>query len=148
LGLPQVHPSTKNLKYNIYYDPAYRNHKIPFQFIGLYRDGAIQTVGKVSKIVYCDYNNGKLEESYDEQDLGRLTSDEYNRIQAIIEETTYYDLKTDTKFFLVEKFHETLYSLDYAIRGKQYFWLNEIEGFEPGISAQKLAVLLRKSKLK
>jgi hypothetical protein len=134
----------ENLKYNIYYDPAYRNHNLPFQFIGLYKDGAIQAVGKVLKIVYCDYKDGKLEETYDD-DLSRLTQDEYNRIKNIIEETGYYDLKEDTKFFLVDKFYETCYNLGYAIRGKQYFRLNEIKDFLPEMSTQKVAALLRES---
>jgi hypothetical protein len=136
----------ENLKYNIYYDPAYRNHNLPFQYIGLYKNGAIQAVGKVSKIVYCDYKGGKLEETYDD-DLIRLTQDEYNRIKNIIEETGYYDLKEDCKFFLVEKFYETYHRLDYAIRGKQYFWLNDIKDFQLGMSAQKLAALLQETPL-
>jgi hypothetical protein len=136
----------ENRKYNIYYDPAYRNHNLPFQYIGLYKDGAIQSVGKVTNIVYCDYKDGKLEETYDD-DLGRLTQDEYNRIKSIIEETKYYDLKVDCKFFLVEKFYETYYSLANVIRGKQYFWLNEIKDFQPGMSVQKLAALLRENSL-
>ena len=134
----------ENLKYNIYYDPAYRNHNLAFQYIGLYKDGAIQAVGKVSNIVYCDYIDGKLVGTYDD-DLGRLNPIEYDRIKNIIEGTSYYDIKEDCKFFLVDKFYETYYALDYVIRGKQYFWLNEIKDFQPGTSSQKLAVLFKEN---
>lgn len=131
----------ENLRYNIYYDPAYRNHALPFEYIGLYKDWGIRVVGKVSKIVYCDYVNGELKATY-EDDLSRLTHDEYTRIKNIIEETKYYDLSEDAKFFLVDQFYETDLTWDTVIRGKQYVFLNEYEGFEPGMSAQKLAKLL------
>jgi hypothetical protein len=132
---------SENLKYNIYYDPAYRNHALPFDYIGLYKDGEIRLVGKVSKIVYCDYKNGELFATYDD-DLSHLTKDEYTRIKGIIEETKYYDLTEDTKFFLVDQFYETHLICDTVIRGKQYFWLDEYNGFKPGMNAQDLAELL------
>ena len=132
----------ENLKYNIYYDPAYRNHALPFQYIGLYKDGEIRLVGKVSRIVYCDYKSGELIATYDDN-LSRLTPDEYNRIKGIIEETKYYDLTEDCKFFLVEQFYETHLICDNVIRGKQYFWLNEFKDFRLGMTAQDLAKLLR-----
>lgn len=136
---------TENLKYGIYYDPATRNHSLPFEYIGLYRQGAVRAVGKVSRIVYCDYDEetGKLVSTND-FDLGVLTEEEYFRIVNIITKTEYYDLDYGCKFFIVDQFYETLLDCDTVIRGKQYFWLDEYSGFKPGMSARELAQLLRR----
>jgi hypothetical protein len=133
----------ENLKYNIYYDPADRNHNLPFEYIGLYKDGEIRLVGKDPKIVYCNYDDSSGELVATNGDsLNRLTRDEYSRIKSIVEETDYYNLKEGCKFFLVDRFYETHLVPDSVIRGKQYFWLDEFEGFKPGMSAQELAKLL------
>ena len=134
---------TENMKYSIYYDPASRNHSLPFDYVGLYINGAICAVGRISKIVYCDLEDGELV-STNEDDLGRLTNEEYKRIKSIMEETKYYDIKEGCKFFLIDKFYETHLVWDTVIRGKQYVWLYEFEGFEPGMGAQELAQLLRR----
>ncbi len=137
----------QNLQYGIYYDPAKRNHNWPFKYIGLYSDKTVFAVGKLSKIVYCDYENGKLI-STNGYDLNQLTQDEHNRIKLIIENTPYYELKEGhNKFFLVEdKFELTTYTkvTDYPIRQKKYFWLDEVKGFHEGMSAKQLAELLDK----
>jgi hypothetical protein len=133
----------ENKKYNIYYDPVTRSHNTPFRFIGLYADRKIQAIGKVTKIVCCDYDKGNLIAT-NGYDLTQLHQDEYNRIKEIIENTDYYDLEGGHKFFLVDNFYDTDYKKEspYPLRGKRYFWLNDIEGFKEGMNAEQLAKLV------
>lgn len=133
----------ENLSYNIYYDPATRNHNSPFKYIGLYQNKTVVAVGKVEKVVYCDYKNGNLIATND-YDLSLLSKSEYARIKDTIEKTSYYDLKQGNKFFLVDKFYMTDFKKTSfsSIRAKRYFWLDEIEGFKDGMTAEQVAKIL------
>jgi hypothetical protein len=133
----------ENLKYNIYYDPVNRNHNIGFKYIGLYADKSIFAIGKLNKIVPCDYENGKLI-STGNFNVDNLNADEYARITGIIENTDYYEIDHGVKFFLVDKFYETDYikGSDYPIRAKKYIWLDDIEGFKPDMTPSQIATLL------
>ncbi len=134
----------ENKKYNLYYDPATRNHNIAFSYVGLYKDKRVQAIGKLVKTVHCDYENGKLIPTMN-RDLD-LTKDEYNRIKEVIETTEYYDLRRGTKFLLVDNFEETdfIKTSPSAIRAKKYFFLKDFDGFREGMSATELANLLKK----
>jgi hypothetical protein len=134
---------SENLKYRIYYDPATRSHNSPFKYLGLYTNKTVVAVGKLQRIVFCDYVDGKLVPTNGD-DLTTLTEDEYNRIKETIENTDYYDLESGNKFFLVDNFYETNYAKTSfsSIRAKKYFWLDDIEGFKDGMTAQELAKLL------
>ncbi|HBL74605.1 MAG: hypothetical protein A2W90_00200 [Bacteroidetes bacterium GWF2_42_66] len=135
----------ENLKYNIYYDPSNRSHYRRFKYIGLYADKAILYVGKISKIVHCNYDKvNKQLVSTNDYDLTLLSEDEKNRIIGIIENTEYYDLQVGIKFFLVDKFYDTNYmkTSAYPLRAKKYFFLDEIKGFKEGMTAQQVAKLL------
>lgn len=133
----------ENIKYRIYYDPVTRSHNSPFKYIGLYLNKTIVAIGKLEKTVYCDYDDGKLIATNNE-DLSRLTQDEYNRIKETIENTDYYDLEEGNKFFLVDNFYKTNYikTSFSSIRAKKYFWLDEIDGFKEGMTAEQIAKLL------
>jgi hypothetical protein len=132
-----------NLRYRIYYDPATRSHNSPFRYIGLYQNKAVVAVGRLEKIIYCDYEGGELIATHND-DLSRLTPDEYNRIKETIENTDYYDLTKGNKFFLVDNFYSTKYikTSFSSIRAKKYFWLNEINGFKDGMTSEQIATLL------
>jgi len=134
----------ENVQYNIYYDPIDRNHSKPFKYIGLYAHGSICRVGSLNKIVYCDYDEVRdMLISTNNYNIASLSEDEKNRIKGIIKNTDYYDLSKATKFFLVDKFYETNFdSPSFPIRAKEYFWLNEIEGFKEGMTAEEVAKLL------
>lgn len=135
----------ENLKYNIYYDPATRNHNVPFKYIGLYSEKTVAAVGEVKKVVFCDYDlKSKELVGTHGYNLSQLTKDEYSRIKDIIENTNYYDLKSGIKFFLVDKFYETDYikSSNFPLRAKRYFWLDEIEGFKNNMTSEQLAKFL------
>lgn len=133
----------ENFKYRIYYDPVTRSHNSPFKYIGLYQNKTVVAVGKIEKVVFCDYENGKLIATSDD-DLTRLTQDEYNRIKEIIENTDYYKLKHGSKFYLVDNFYKTEYikTSFSSLRSKKYFWLDEIEGFKDDMATEQIANLL------
>ncbi|MEO6239802.1 MAG: hypothetical protein ABIQ40_00635 [Bacteroidia bacterium] len=135
----------ENITYDLYYDPVGRKHNTPFTYIGLYTDGSISAVGKLNKIVYCDYEEGELVGTNSE-DLSRLSKNEYERIKNTIENTDYYDLEHGHKFFLVDKFYLTDYIKisDYGLRSKRYFWLDEINGFKENMTVEEIANLLSK----
>lgn len=54
LALPVGNSFDINLKYSAYYDPATRNHNIPFRFIGLYLKRSVRGIGEVQKTVDAD----------------------------------------------------------------------------------------------
>jgi hypothetical protein len=133
----------ENFKFSIYYDPVTRSHNSPFKYIGLYANKTVVAVGKLEKIVYCDYDRGKLIATNGDH-LSRLSLEEYNRIKEIIENTDYYDLEHGSKFFLVDNFYKTNFikTSFSSVRAKRYFWLDDIEGFKDGMSAEQVAKLL------
>lgn len=133
----------ENLKYDIYYDPANRNHSLPFKYLGLYEDKTVKAIGKVTNIAYCDLEDNELVGT-NGFDIKTLSENEYRRIKSIIQNTKYYDLSEGIKFYLVEKFHVTKYSkISFSsLRAKRYFWLDEIEGFRPEMTAEQIANLL------
>ena len=103
----------------------------------------------MKKIVFCDYNKGELIPTYDRDDISGLNFDERSRIIGIIEaEPGGYDIKKGLKYYLVDKFYDTNFikSSDYAMRSKRYIWLDEIEGFKEGMSAEQVANLLNDKK--
>lgn len=133
---------TENLKYGIYYDPVTRNHSLPFKFIGLYVNKSIRAIGQVTKIVYCEYEKGKLIPT--NGTTLNLSREEHDRIKDTIEQTKYYDLKYGNKFYLVDAFHQTDFKKVsfQSLRGKRYFFLEEIDGFNDKLSAKEVAKLL------
>ncbi|HTF18146.1 MAG TPA: hypothetical protein VK658_08750 [Chryseolinea sp.] len=135
---------TENLKYNIYYDPDTRVHKLPFKYIGLYDKKNVVAVGRVTKLIYCEYKKGKLVPSISSAPL-KLTRDEESRVKATIEETSYYNLKNDTKFFLVDKFIPTKFEKTSwsSMRSKQYFFLNKMEGYSKSFETKQIAEFLK-----
>lgn len=131
----------ENLKYHLYYDPADRTHSLPFEYIGLYNEKAIRAVGRVIHEVVCEYQRGKL---IDIDGLENLSAVEKNRIKEMIENTPYYDLTTNTRFFVVEHFYPTMSpKRKGSVRGKQYIFLNDqYPDFKDDMSAEEVAGLI------
>ncbi len=50
----------ENFKYGIYYDHTTKSHNLPFKYIGLYNNKTVVAVGKLGKIIKCDYENESL----------------------------------------------------------------------------------------
>jgi hypothetical protein len=133
----------ENIKYKIYYNPVSRNHRLPFNYIGLYADKTVFAIGKLTKSIACDYENGELIATNGES-ISILNKDEYDAIKEIILNTNYYDIHEGNRFFLVEEFYDTSFRKisHSSLRGKKYFWLNEIEGFQKHMSTSQIAKLL------
>lgn len=133
----------ENIRYGIYYDPVYRNHNLGFKYLGLYSNKSIVAIGKVMKVAVCNYEEGRLVAT-DQMPLD-LTDDEYDRIKRTIEETSYYNLQTNNKFFLVDKFYATDFKKTSisSLRQKRYFFLQDLPGYEESMTTEQLADLLR-----
>ncbi len=132
----------ENMQFNLYFDPANRNHSKGFKYLGLYTDKKILAVGEVLKIVYCNYHKGTLipQKGYDLD----VNEDESSRIKGIIEKTDYYDLTQGMKFMIVDRFSKTSFvkGTPYSLRSKTYFELSKLDWFYRGMSAESLAELL------
>lgn len=132
----------QNLAYNLYYDPASRNHHQSFHYIGLYDEKAIKAVGEIRAVVVCDLKDDKLWTTNGL--LTDLPADDIDLIKKVINETPYYDLKTGMRFYLVDNFTKTHFAKTSfsSLRGKQYFNLREFTGFKTGASGEQVASLL------
>ena len=131
-----------NRKYDIYYDPAIRNHNLSFKYLGLYLDKAIVNIGRVTKIVFCNYEDGKLLSSTDT--ALDLTEKEHERIKNTIEETGYYDLRKGVKFLLLDQLVPTNFKkLSFSsLRAKRYFFLNDFKDYKETMNTKQIAELL------
>jgi hypothetical protein len=133
----------ENIKYGIYYDPVSRSHNLSFKYLGLYFNKSIVAVGKVMKVVICNYEDGKLVAA-DQMSLD-LSPEEYERVKNTIEQTEYYNLQTNNKFYLVDKFYPTDFRKTsvYSLRQKRYFFLQNMQGYDESMTTEQLADLLR-----
>jgi hypothetical protein len=133
----------ENLKYNVYYDPSWRNNNLGFRYFALYANKSICAFGVIEKVVACDLVKGKIKV----QDAGILTQQEEKRIKDIIEVTDYYDIEFGHKFYLVEKFVKVDFKKTSAgpLRGKRYYDLSDLNGYKKGMSTLDMATLLNKS---
>lgn len=142
LGVTAGQSLNENLQFNLYYDPANRTHSHKFKYIGLYSQKSIVAIGKITKEVVCDLKNNKLVAPTGKR--LNLTQDEQKRIYNVIVNTKYFNLKQGSRFFLVDNFYKTNFTKTSfsSLRGKKYFWLDEISGFKEGMTAKDLALLL------
>lgn len=133
----------ENIQYNIYYDPAERSHIKAFNYIGLYSKQNIEYIGEVDKVVYCDYDKGKL--IINNENKITLEEEEEKRIIDIIEQTDYYDLWKGVKFFLVKKFIKTNFKKTSGgpLRGKRYFNLKDFIDFDNTMSVEEICNSLK-----
>jgi hypothetical protein len=95
----------ENARFGLYYEPASRPCKRNYRFIGVYKEKTIAYVGTVEAITVASWSKGVV--SFTEE-TGRLTNRHRERIKSAVEETPYYDLKSDaTRFYLVDSFIPT-----------------------------------------
>jgi len=127
----------ENLEFGIYYDPVYRNHNTDFQFIGLYCNKAIVTVGEVQYCVWADLVEDNLEIKNDIS----VPEAVKQRIKEMIIKTSYYDIHEGHKFYVVDAFTPTNYvkRSSGSLRGKAYFRVLDLPGWKPGLSTAELA---------
>jgi hypothetical protein len=138
----------ENIRLGVYYEPPSRSSKAGYPFIGIYRQKTVSHVGQVEAVVIVTCQDGS--HSF-ETEHGVLTEDREKRIKAAIEQTPYYDLKTEAhRFYVVDEFHKTdakkispngIFSFRYLDLSKL---IPSYDGKEP-LSVEKLATLLNGS---
>jgi hypothetical protein len=137
---------SENAKYGLYYDPADRPKRSPCAYFGAYRNKSIGLVGRIEAVLVCRYAGGAIEVV--ETERGAATPEALARIRGIMEETTYYDLRTDAhRFWVMDELVETnLIKQDKGpIRGTQYLQISPLlpaGGLSKGLTTRDLAARL------
>ncbi|MFA9422199.1 MAG: hypothetical protein ACERLG_01385 [Sedimentibacter sp.] len=130
-----------NIELNLYYDPADRGYT-EHTYIGLYKNKAIRAVGKIVAIVEADLINEKL---IIKGFANITTKQEKDILEAIKRGINHgYNIETDHKFFLVDKFYNTNYekTSKQSLRGKKFFDICELFPKESITGAEMLALRL------
>lgn len=135
----------ENREFSLYYCPAERSYQ-PHDYIGLYTQKSIVAIGKVSVIVVPIIKDGEIKIV---EESRPLTEEERRRIVAaakMAKQNNEWDLTTDHKFFLVDKFYETNYrkTTKYPLQSVRYFDLREILNVKELRETEKIAQQLRK----
>ncbi|HUN86785.1 MAG TPA: hypothetical protein VMU48_20560 [Terracidiphilus sp.] len=95
----------ENARFSLYYEPSSRPCKRNYRFIGIYNRKTVAYVGAVQTIAVTTCTEGKINF---QEEVGRLTDEQRQRISRAIEETSYYDLKAAPhRFYLVDSFTAT-----------------------------------------
>ena len=136
----------ENKQFGIYYDGADRPARSPCRFLGIYKDKRISLVGEIKAVLICTYDAGQVSVQHVER--GVPDPSILERIKAITEATSYYDLKDGPlRFYVVDQFETT----DLAkaskgpVRGAQYLQIGPIIGPDGlrSLSASELAERLQ-----
>jgi hypothetical protein len=132
-----------NQRFGIYYDGVDRPKRSPCAFLGAYSDKAIRLVGRITAVLICRYADCNAEVV--EIERGTRSDDALRRITAVIEATSYYDLKSGPeRYYVVDEFAPTnLTKRDRGpVRGAQYLQLSPLlpKGIQVrGLSSKELA---------
>ncbi|MBC9883857.1 hypothetical protein G8O24_42040 [Bradyrhizobium sp. INPA01-394B] len=133
-----------NVADRLYFCPASWSRR-KARYLGVYYDKAVRHIGRITKLVECEIQNGAVIGATKE-----LTSDERQRIlhaSGAAMEQQGWDLTTGTQFFLCDEMHDTMFrkSTPGGIMGHRYFDLRSylLEGVPDRIA--DLAERLRTS---
>jgi hypothetical protein len=133
----------ENQRFGIYYDGLDRPKRSACAYLGAYSDKSIRLVGRITAVLACRYVDGAADVI--EAERGSASSDALKRIAAVIEATSYYDLKTEPqRYYVVDEFAPTnLIKRDKGpIRGAQYLQISPLlaKGAQVrGLSSRELA---------
>lgn len=94
-----------NKRYGLYYEPTSRRLKTN-KIFGIYRNKKVELVGTIQAVANCTYVNGDVQVD-SEGTSGNLTDEQRRRVKEVIENTGYYDLNAEHRFYLVDSFAET-----------------------------------------
>jgi hypothetical protein len=127
-----------NIKFGLYYHPAERSYR-PSKYLGVYRQRCVSAVGEVEAVAVCDYADGQLNCVVER---GTLTEQHKLQIRRAIEQTKYYDLSRDTRFFVTGGFASTRIqkATPRGIWGARYLSIAELTGKRPAADARLLEV--------
>lgn len=134
---------TDNQRFGVYYDGVERPKRSPCAFLGAYSEKAVRLVGRITAVLTCRYADGVAEVI--EVERGTATDDALKRIVAVIEATSYYDLRSQPqRYYVVDEFAPTnLVKRDKGpVRGAQYLQISPLLTGGPlarGVSSRDLA---------
>ena len=135
-----------NKELNLYYDNIERGFS-GHKYLGLYNQKAVRAIGEIITIVSAAPNGDGLDVNIEK---GNFTDDMQRRIKVAIEDAKKYgyDLAGLSRYFFVDKFHETYFekTTPYAPRGSRMFDLCEVLGLTDLPKTDKIAELLRQKK--
>jgi hypothetical protein len=114
-----------NLKYRLFYNN--KRMQQPANYIGFYKDKAVQAIGVLEKRVYVDRTRNGLQVIGE----GALTREEKTRIEGSMESAMdrHWDIRRGQCFFLAGSVETTLFkkTTRYPLRGnRKYFDLREV----------------------
>ncbi len=96
-----------NKQYGLYYEPISRRRRLKAsKILGIYRNKKVELVGTIQAVANCTYVDGDVRVD-SEETSGNLTHEQRRRVKEVIENTGYYDLKAEHRFYLVDSFTET-----------------------------------------
>ena len=115
-----------NLRFGLYYHPAERSYR-PSKYLGVYRQRCVSALGQIAAVAVCELLDGVVTCT---TERGTLTDLHKAQIKQAIEQTTYYDLSRDTRFFLTDGFVETriLKATSGGIWGARYLSIADLTG--------------------
>lgn len=119
----------ENAEHHVYYDGAHRPRRSKCRYLGLYSEKRVALVGTITHVFVATYRDGKL--VVDEEERGKVDEHALSRATAIVEATTYYDLKNGPhRFYVVDRFEPTrlVKKSKGPVRGAQYLKLSEVLG--------------------
>ncbi|HEX8900638.1 hypothetical protein [Vitreimonas sp.] len=77
------------------------------RYLGIYKNRTVSLIGDIVAVIVCSYQDGKAVPQ-GPAEFGEITEERLARITAVIEATSYYDLKgTTQRYFVTDGLHET-----------------------------------------
>jgi len=137
-----------NFQFNVYYDPADRGNSY-CTHLGIYKDKAVQGVGKIENIITADLlPTGTLK--VHNTTHGKITPIQEQNIIGIINSAKAqlgWHIEKNHKFFCVESFEKTKFikNTKNGLQGKKYFDLEAKLGKTQFTNTAEIAELLKGS---
>jgi hypothetical protein len=133
-----------NQKYGVYFHPTDRGYT-KHQFVGIYKDKAVQTLWDIDSVYDIDYDGNSLAKTLVQ---GRETTDYDDNIIAIIQDAKNkcgYEISTGHRFFCGKPINtKYVKSSPGGIQGARFVNLKEVIG--DFVSTQEIADKLRDEK--
>ena len=119
-----------NIRCNLYYDSADHSY-LPHGYLGLYKDKSVSQIGKIKNIIEPEIENGKIKRIISKEKDNISDEDINNILEAAKSAKKYgYEVDTNTKFFIVERFYKTKFDKTSkgALYGKRKFFIDSLIG--------------------
>lgn len=120
----------ENKRFGLYYDAVNRPSRGGCRYLGIYKNRTVSLIGDIVAVIVCSYQDGKAVPQ-GPAEFGEITEERLSRITAVIEATSYYDLKgTTQRYFVTDGLHETEIrkSTKGGIQGPMYLKIDKLLG--------------------